>query len=154
MSDDNGTLVAGAIILNAKKNRILLTQRQFNDRFGPGLWECPGGKVEGSEIEMQALARELYEEIGLIYETLPLRFKTIAFSAVESAILFGGTRRIEIAFYFVHAPDDFIPTLTEVAGAGWFTLAEALHLPLTPGTQCVLQDLEAVRYATLRRQGY
>lgn len=36
-----------------------------NDKKHPGTWGLPGGKVDGLETLMQALARECQEEIGI-----------------------------------------------------------------------------------------
>ncbi len=44
--------------------RILLAQRAADDMLG-GLWEFPGGTVEGGESFEEALARELQEELGI-----------------------------------------------------------------------------------------
>lgn len=53
-------IVAGAIIAQG----TLLAARRGRGRFA-GLWEFPGGKVESGESDHEALARELYEELGV-----------------------------------------------------------------------------------------
>lgn len=55
--------VAVGVILDADK-RILLSRRAAQAHQG-GLWEFPGGKVEAAESVQVALARELFEELGI-----------------------------------------------------------------------------------------
>lgn len=53
--------------------KILLAQRSASMRH-PGLWEFPGGKLEGSESPEQCLLREIKEELGIeiaIIQSLP-----------------------------------------------------------------------------------
>ncbi|MDR2212370.1 MAG: 8-oxo-dGTP diphosphatase MutT [Pseudomonadales bacterium] len=58
-----GILVVAAVILDAN-NRCLLALRPKHKHQG-GLWEFPGGKVEAGETPLQALRRELQEELAL-----------------------------------------------------------------------------------------
>ncbi|KAF9883539.1 hypothetical protein FE257_003372 [Aspergillus nanangensis] len=50
--------------INAKTPRVLLLQRALCDSK-PGLWEGPGGGVEGDKTLLQAITRETHEETGL-----------------------------------------------------------------------------------------
>lgn len=50
-------------ILN-NENKILLTQRKA-DKYNGGMWEPTGGLAVSGETSIQAIKRELYEEIGL-----------------------------------------------------------------------------------------
>lgn len=59
-------VVAG--ILRDDYGRILLAQRPAG-RHLAGLWEFPGGKCEPDEVPVDALARELREEIGIVVES-------------------------------------------------------------------------------------
>jgi 8-oxo-dGTP diphosphatase len=55
--------VAVAILIRPD-GHVLLAQRPAGKVYG-GWWEFPGGKVESGEATVQALARELHEELGV-----------------------------------------------------------------------------------------
>lgn len=55
--------VAAAVIQNSVGD-ILIAKRS-TDKHQGGLWEFPGGKVEEGESALEALSRELYEELGI-----------------------------------------------------------------------------------------
>lgn len=52
--------VVGAVIIDGDK--ILCAQRGMEKSL-PGLWEFPGGKIEGNETPQSALQREIQEEM-------------------------------------------------------------------------------------------
>lgn len=47
------------------KDEYLVVKRSENDDFLPGAWEFPGGNIEDGELLLEALEREIYEEIGV-----------------------------------------------------------------------------------------
>ena len=55
---------AAAALLTDDRGRVLLARRPPGKAMA-GLWEFPGGKVEPGEHPRDALARELWEELGL-----------------------------------------------------------------------------------------
>ncbi|MEO5558545.1 MAG: Nudix family hydrolase [Dokdonella sp.] len=59
-------VVAG--VLRDPRGRVLLAQRPSGKHLA-GLWEFPGGKCEDGEAPVDALARELREEIGVVVES-------------------------------------------------------------------------------------
>ncbi len=54
-------------ILRDVSGRVLITERLGDSSFA-GLWEFPGGKISPGETAKSALARELYEELGIAIE--------------------------------------------------------------------------------------
>ncbi len=64
MLDNNPIVhVAVGIVFN-ERNEVLIAQRP-PDKSYSGLWEFPGGKAEANETILQALKRELQEEVGI-----------------------------------------------------------------------------------------
>lgn len=46
-------------------DEYLIVKRSKNDDFLPGIWEFPGGNIEDEELILDALKREIHEEIGV-----------------------------------------------------------------------------------------
>lgn len=55
-------VVVGALV---RDGRVLLGHRSPSKRANPDVWDLPGGVVEVGESEMEALTRELHEELGV-----------------------------------------------------------------------------------------
>ena len=71
-------LLVAAVALVDGDGRVLVAQRPPGKSMA-GLWEFPGGKIDGGETPEQALVRELREEIGL--ETVASCLAPIAFAS-------------------------------------------------------------------------
>ena len=54
-------------IIRDERGRVLVGLRPEGKHLG-GLWEFPGGKVDPGESAVEALARELHEELGIDVE--------------------------------------------------------------------------------------
>jgi len=109
--------VVAAVI--ARDGRYLVCRRPDDKRHG-GLWEFPGGKVHEDETRIDAVGRELAEELELgVSEVGALLFSA---SDEDSAFV------IE----FVETIATGEPVLHEHSDAGWFRPDELLELPLAP----------------------
>ena len=116
-------VVAGA--LRRGDGRWLMHRRPLEKHHG-GLWEFPGGKVEGAEFPEKTLIRELHEELGIAVLT---RNCTPATFAEEQGR--DGARGIVILLYTV-AGWEGEPAALEGEGIGWFTPEEIAGLPKPP----------------------
>ncbi|CAM4420383.1 8-oxo-dGTP diphosphatase MutT [Vibrio agarivorans] len=78
-------IVAG-IIFNQDKSQVYITKRP-DDKHKGGFWEFPGGKVELGEAVDCAMARELFEEIG-IEVTQQTHFQHLEFDYSDKSLKF------------------------------------------------------------------
>ena len=52
-------------LIQDRAGRTLITQRSADKRWAAGWWEVPGGGVLAGETSLQAVVREVREEVGL-----------------------------------------------------------------------------------------
>jgi ADP-ribose pyrophosphatase YjhB (NUDIX family) len=101
------TVTAGAVIFNDKRE-VLLLKHRF--RAGSG-WGLPGGFMEQDEQPIEALRRELREEIGLELDDVE----------VFAARSFRKPKQVEVLFR-ARANAQVKSLTIEVERAEWFTL--------------------------------
>jgi 8-oxo-dGTP diphosphatase len=101
------TVTAGAIIFN-DAGEVLLLKHRF--RAGSG-WGLPGGFLEAGEQPLEALKRELREEIGVEVET----------AEIFTARSFRKPRQVEVLFC-CRINGVAKPRNMEVERAEWFSI--------------------------------
>ena len=109
-------VVLGALV---SERRVLLVHRRPDKRAYPDVWDLPGGLVEAGESESEALARELYEELGVrvVTESATHLCRVSAAPAGEQARLSAWLVR-----EWHGTPANLAPE--EHDGIGWFGLEE------------------------------
>ncbi|MBB2895583.1 NUDIX domain-containing protein [Pseudomonas sp. AS2.8] len=124
--------IAAAILLNDRQQLLLVRKR------GTTAFMQPGGKVDPGEQSLEALIRELQEELGLVITAEAATFlgNHQAPAANESGF------RVECALYQVamRAGDQAVPA-AEIEEAVWMAVDEPDDLPLAPLTRDVILPL-------------
>ena len=123
-------VVAG--VLRDARGRILLARRTAG-RDLAGAWEFPGGKVEAGETALQALDRELDEELGIrVLSAEPLISVPQAYPG----------KRIVLDVHTVHAFDG-TPRGRERQALAWAPLEKLSSYPMPPADRPVVAALTA-----------
>ncbi len=111
----------------------LIFQRDLNGR-DPGLWEFPGGKVKKNEEPMQALVRELQEELGVL----------VRVNKFLCEIEVKEPRPMSISFWQVEWPKDQSFKFSEHLSSKWVSLEDLKSYSLTDADKEFVSSL-AVR---------
>ena len=68
MENKKHIVAVTAVIKNMRGDKVLVVKRSIKEIAYPGKWAFPGGKVEREQTIMEALKREVEEEVGLEIE--------------------------------------------------------------------------------------
>jgi 8-oxo-dGTP pyrophosphatase MutT (NUDIX family) len=109
-----------------REGRLLVCERPAHKRHG-GLWEFPGGKVEPGESDLDAVRRELREELDV---------DVVDIAPAEFSILDPGSPFL-IAFLPVTIRG--VPRCLEHSALAWLAEEELLALPLAPSDRRYLE---------------
>ncbi|MDH3805651.1 MAG: 8-oxo-dGTP diphosphatase MutT [Gammaproteobacteria bacterium] len=124
-------------ILRDNSGRVLITERLCDGPFN-GLWEFPGGKIVAGESPLDALRRELAEELG-IEVTSSLPFMDLHHEYPD--------RTVDLEFFLVTAWQGE-PQGLESQGLRWITTDELDADVLLPADKPVVQALQVLGPST------
>lgn len=97
------------IFINSNEEVLLILRDDKPEIKYPGMWDVPGGNLEGDETPEQCIAREIDEELGLTISSLKL-FESRQFSD-----------RLEFTFWQRADLDIDRINLTEGQRLAWFS---------------------------------
>ena len=120
------TRVLAAVVAN--EGRFLVCQRPLHKRHG-GLWEFPGGKLESGESDLDAIRRELAEELAIRVTSLGTELFSVEDPGSEFVII------------FVLATVEGQPDRREHIDLRWCTPSELGDLPLAPSDRRFVQTV-------------
>lgn len=104
------------IVLVTKGEQILLAR---SNRPGADFYSCLAGFIEPGESAEEAVAREVYEEVGVrIHNIRYLRSQPWPFPS-----------QLMLAYYADYLDGDITPCPEELADAAWFTLDQLPKVP-------------------------
>ncbi|MGM0857862.1 MAG: NUDIX hydrolase [Pseudomonadota bacterium] len=114
-----------AAIVSDSAGRLLLVRKH-----NTSIYMQPGGKIDAGESALEALCRELYEELGLSVNSDQL--SPLGIRTAQAANEPGMTLK---AHLFSIVIDEPVEAAAEIAEARWVTREEADQLPLAPLTK-------------------
>ncbi len=131
---DAPRLAVGAVVIH--QHRVLLVLR--GKAPAKGMWAVPGGSVNLGETLQAAAEREILEETGLQVKAGEIIY---AFEKIERDEA-GRVKYHYVILDLRAEPLDPFQPLTpadDVVEAGWFSLADLEHLPVSDTTLTLLQ---------------
>lgn len=122
--DENKLFILAAGIIIDPKGRLLIVRKKNTHKF-----MLPGGKIDAGESPIEALMRELNEEVGIVIPPILAHFiKTYEAPAANEPGYF-----IRSNLFFVLLPELMTVTANaEIAEAIWITPKEIPNYELAP----------------------
>ena len=121
-------VVAGLVI--GEGDRVLITQRRA-DQALPLQWEFPGGKVEPGEAPVDALVRELREELGV----------TVAVGRIWDVLFHAYPAFDLVMLVYVCRIVDGSPRAVEVADLAWVAARDLARWDILPADRPLVERL-------------
>lgn len=119
------TIRVAAAIINDTQGRTLLVRKRGTDFFMQA-----GGKMEAGENALNALSRELKEELGMNLDEATTQYVGCytAPAANEEGYL------VEAEMFLMEIEDEVFPA-AEIEEIAWFNIGRPIDLPLAPLTR-------------------
>ena len=134
MTVDKVLILSSAIIKNADEE-ILLLERGETKTF-QGHWQLPEGKMEEAEKPVEALRREMKEELDLEFDSFEL--ETVTQNELEAK----GMKYLAVRLVFSTKLKDGEITLShEHSDYRWVKVSEVDGMKLLPGTRETIDAL-------------
>ena len=125
----------GAIFLSKSTGRMMLNLRSDSVTYS-NYWGFVGGKIEKNEIPLQALHREIKEELG---DSVPQILDIIPFDVFSTK-----NEKFKYYSFVIVINDEFIPILnSESSGYCWVKIGY-WPKPLHPGSFKILNNSNIV----------
>lgn len=124
-----------AVALVDGEGRVLLQQRPPGRQM-EGLWEFPGGKIDGGEVPEDALIRELKEELGIETDAACLAPATFASAAL-------GERHLLLLLYICRKWRG-TPQPLHATELKWMRPNQMFALPMPPADKPLIGLLDAL----------
>jgi len=125
--------VVGALLYNKEGKIFLMTSPKWN------AYVVPGGHVEESESEKEALRREIREELGIEISNIE---KAMEHIKEPSEDFHDTSTRFHFIDFFAKADSCNIKPNKEVSKYNWFDIDEALKLPLVDSTKQLVKKFK------------
>lgn len=121
-------MIVNVSAIISHKNKVLLMQRDINDKHFPGHWGVPGGGMEDEDATIEATAiREVFEEVGLKIKPTQIRYN----NRYKDVIFIVVTAEVESDLAF----EDKLNTSDEVYKYEWVDLVSIEGKEFTPFTK-------------------
>ena len=117
-------------IIKDNVGRVLISKRNKNKKLAD-YWELPGGKIEKNESEIQALKRELFEELNIT--NICANYKTILDYDYEHL-------SVKLIVYQVYKYDNKLISKEEQK-LRWLNINDALKTRLLPTTYIIFNRI-------------
>ncbi len=128
------TVTVVCIILLDPNGDVFIAQRSDS-----GFWEFPGGKIEVGESEIEALRREIKEELNI--DSTDFDFQYFGESK-----WFNGRKKIHLRAYMAKVGKRPEITLIDHLQFEWVRPLALSNWPMTPADQSLVQEL--MKWAT------